>query len=78
MGRVQAFIVPAAELAIVTHAGSHDNVDLAYSELGAYVAAHEIGVAGPIREYYIRGARQYPDAADRLTEIAWPVFRSNA
>jgi DNA-binding transcriptional MerR regulator len=78
IGRVHAFTVPAAELALVTHAGSHDDVDVAYSELGAYVAAHEIGVAGPIREYYLRDPQQYPDPASRLTEIAWPVFRASA
>jgi DNA-binding transcriptional MerR regulator len=77
IGRVRPFTVPAAELAIVTHAGSHDDVDRAYSELGAYVATHEIGVAGPIREYYLRDPHEHPDPATRLTEIAWPVFRSN-
>ncbi len=77
IGRVQPFTVPAAELAIVTHAGSHADIDLAYSELGAYVAAHEIGIAGPIREYYLRDPAQHPDPATRLTEIAWPVFRAN-
>ena len=76
LGRVKPFTVPAAELAIVTHTGSHSGVDLAYSELGAYVAAHEIGVAGPIREYYVRDPQEFPDHATRVTEVAWPVFRT--
>lgn len=76
VGRVELFDVPAAELAIVTHAGSHDAIDVAYGELGAYVAAHEIAVDGPLREYYVRDPIDARDSADWLTEIAWPVFRS--
>jgi DNA-binding transcriptional MerR regulator len=75
-GRIELFDVPAAELAIVTHAGSHDGIDAAYGELGAYVAAHEIAVDGPLREYYLRDPVEHADPADWLTEIAWPVFRS--
>jgi DNA-binding transcriptional MerR regulator len=76
VGRVELFEVPAAELAVVTHAGSHDGIDAAYGELGAYVAAHEIAVDGPLREYYVRDPIDARDPADWLTEIAWPVFRS--
>ncbi|HEX4451194.1 MAG TPA: MerR family transcriptional regulator [Kofleriaceae bacterium] len=75
-GRIEPFEVPAAELALVTHAGSHDGIDAAYGELGAYVAAHEIAVDGPLREYYVRDPIDARDPADWLTEIAWPVFRS--
>nr|HEX4317137.1 MerR family transcriptional regulator [Kofleriaceae bacterium] len=75
-GRVERFEVPAVELAVVTHAGSHDTVDAAYGELGRYVAAHEIAVAGPLREYYVRDPIDHRDPADWLTEIAWPVFRA--
>ncbi|HEY1551554.1 MAG TPA: MerR family transcriptional regulator [Kofleriaceae bacterium] len=75
-GRVELFDVPAAELAIVTHAGSPDAIDAAYGELGAYVAAHEIAVDGPLREYYVRDPIEARDSAEWLTEIAWPVFRS--
>jgi DNA-binding transcriptional MerR regulator len=76
VGRVESFEVPAAELAIVTHAGSHDGIYAAYGELGAYVAAHEIAVDGPLREYYVRDPIESRDPADWLTKIAWPVFRS--
>jgi DNA-binding transcriptional MerR regulator len=76
VGRVELFDVPAAELAIVTHAGSHDSIDAAYGELGAYVAGHEIAVDGPLREYYVRDPIDARDSADWVTEIAWPVFRS--
>ena len=78
IGRVEPFVVPAAELAIVTHAGTYDGIDAAYARLGAYVAAHEIGVEGPVREYYLHDPTDYRDPADWLTEIAWPIFRSDA
>jgi DNA-binding transcriptional MerR regulator len=76
VGRVERIDVPAAELAVVTHAGSHDTVAGAYGELGAYVAAHELAVDGPLREYYVRDPYDHRDPAEWLTEIAWPVFRA--
>lgn len=53
-GRVQQVIIPAAELAVIRHEGSHDDVDLAYSALGDYANRHEISVEAPLREYYER------------------------
>jgi effector-binding domain-containing protein len=76
VGRVEMVTIPAAELAIVTHEGSHDDVDLAYGDLGAYVAAHEIGVDGPIREHYVRDPHSHPRPSTWITEIALPIFRS--
>jgi hypothetical protein len=32
-------------------------------------------VAGPVRERYLSGPRDTPDAAAWRTEIGWPVFR---
>jgi DNA-binding transcriptional MerR regulator len=76
VGRIERIEVPAAEVAVVTHSGSHDAVAVAYGELGAYVAAHELGVDGPLREYYLRDPYDHRNPAEWLTEIAWPVFRS--
>jgi DNA-binding transcriptional MerR regulator len=74
--RVEMVTIPAAEVAIVTHVGSHDDVDIAYGDLGAHVATHEIGVDGPIREYYVRDPHDHPEPSAWLTEIAWPIFRA--
>jgi DNA-binding transcriptional MerR regulator len=76
IGRVQALTVPAAELAVLTHHGPLTDIDLAYGELGAHIARHEIGVAGPLREYYVRGMHHTPDPTRWITEIGWPVFRA--
>ncbi|HEV7689065.1 MAG TPA: GyrI-like domain-containing protein, partial [Acidimicrobiia bacterium] len=77
IGRVAALVVPAAELAVTGHEGSLDDVDLTYGALGAYVTGHEIGVDGPLREYYLRGVNDTDDVTRWRTEIAWPVFRAD-
>jgi DNA-binding transcriptional MerR regulator len=77
VGRVMAFVVPAAELAVVVHHGALDDVDLTYSELGSYATTHEISVEGPLREYYVRGTHDTTDPDTWETEIGWPVFRAD-
>lgn len=66
-GRVQAEMLPAVDLAVATHRGPDETIGQTYGELGAYVAEHEIGVGGPIRENYL---------TDVVTEIGWPIFRT--
>ncbi|WP_433714974.1 MerR family transcriptional regulator [Nocardia sp. CA-084685] len=77
VGRVHPTMVPAAELAIMTHYGSPDSVDRTYGALATYVARHALGVPGPVREYYLTGQRDTPDPAQWRTEIAWPIFLTN-
>jgi DNA-binding transcriptional MerR regulator len=74
-GRVHPATLPAAELAVATHAGDHDTIDVTYGELGRWVVDHALAVAGPVRERYLRGPRDTADAALWRTEIGWPVFR---
>ena len=75
-GRVVPLVVPAAELAVATHRGPLRDIDVTYGQLGSYVTTHEIGVDGPLREYYLAGAQDTPDEAQWRTEIAWPIFRA--
>ena len=77
IGRVVPVVVPAAELAIIRHHGSLDDVDLSYAKLGSYATTHEISIDGPLREYYVRGADDTPDQAEWRTEIGWPIFRAD-
>lgn len=74
LGRVAPFTVPAAELAVITHAGSHAEVDRAYGALAAHVSSHALQVDGPIREYYLVGRRDTQDESAWRTEICWPIF----
>jgi DNA-binding transcriptional MerR regulator len=77
IGRVTPLVVPEAELAIARHGGSLVDIDLTYGELGAYVMSHEISVDGPLRENYLRGFLDSPDAEEWETEIGWPIFRAD-
>ena len=78
VGRVRRTTIPAVELAVLRHDGGLDDIDLTYGELGAYVMRHEIGVDGPLRELYVRGLLETEDESDWVTEIGWPIFRSDA
>jgi DNA-binding transcriptional MerR regulator len=74
LGRVTPLIVPAAELAVIRHAGSHAEVDRAYGALAAYVTDHALQVDGPIREYYLVSRHDTSDESTWRTEIGWPIF----
>jgi DNA-binding transcriptional MerR regulator len=74
-GRVHPVALPSAELAVTTHPGDHDTIDVTYGELGRWVLDHALAVAGPVRERYLRGPRDTGDAVSWRTEIGWPVFR---
>jgi DNA-binding transcriptional MerR regulator/effector-binding domain-containing protein len=78
IGRVTPLVVPAAELAIISHHGSLADADLSYAKPGSYATTHEISIDGPLREYYLHGAGDTPDEADWRTEIGWPIFRADA
>lgn len=73
MGRVRPYTIPAAELAVTVHYGSHANVDQTYGALGTYVAEHGHGLAGPVRETYLVGIHDTADASRWRTEICWPI-----
>ncbi len=77
-GRVAPITVPAVEVALITHLGSHQDVDRSYGALGAYVAEHALGIDGPVREFYAVGPQDTRDEALWRTEIGWPVFQTAA
>ncbi len=77
-GRVHPVTVPAVELAVTTHVGEHDDIDVTYGELGAWVVRNALVVAGPVWEAYLVGPRDTADPAAWRTEIGWPVFRMAA
>ncbi|MCW2933000.1 MAG: transcriptional regulator, MerR family [Actinomycetia bacterium] len=71
-------VIPAAELAVIVHAGSHADVDRSYGALATYVASHALQVDGPVREYYLVGRSDTRDEAAWRTEIGWPIFSTVA
>ena len=74
-GRVHPVVLPAVELAVTTHVGEHDGVEVTYGALGTWVVENAMSVAGPVREVYAVGPRDVSDPAAWRTEIGWPVFR---
>jgi DNA-binding transcriptional MerR regulator len=84
-GEVTAFIpvsdgdatvdIPAAELAVMVHEGSLDDLVSTYSALGTAVATRVMGVDGPIREYYTVSPLDGGDESSWRTEVGWPVLR---
>ncbi|SFW86306.1 MerR family transcriptional regulator [Amycolatopsis australiensis] len=74
-GRVRPVHLPAAELAVAVHAGPHDDIQVTYGRLGAWVVDHALTVDGPVHETYLVGPRDTPAPAAWRTEIGWPVFR---
>lgn len=74
-GRVHPVTLPAAELAVTTHVGEHNGVEVTYGELGTWVVQNAMSVAGPVREVYLVGPRDTRDPAAWRTQIGWPVFR---
>jgi len=76
VGRVSFTVIPAAELATTTFHGPVENLDLAYGALAAHVTRHELGVDGPIREYYTVAGTDTPDSSAWRTEVGLPIFRT--
>ena len=70
---VRAEVLPAAEFAVLTHSGGHDDIDRSYGALGRYVNEHLLSHQGPIREHYI-GATPSAPTTFTATEICWPIF----
>jgi DNA-binding transcriptional MerR regulator len=74
VGRVGPIWVRGAELAVIVHNGSHDDVDRSYGALATYVSEHALAVNGLIREYYLVGPPDADDESTWRTEIGWPIF----
>lgn len=70
---VRAEVLPRAEVAVLTHPGTHSGLDRSYGALGTYVHEHLVSHKGPIREHYI-GAPPSDLTAFTATEICWPIF----
>jgi len=74
-GRIEVVNLPATELAITVHPGPHDDIDVTYGRLGAWVLGHALAVDGPVHETYLVGPEDTDLAARWQTEIGWPIFR---
>ncbi len=76
VGRVRPMSVSGAELAVIIHNGSHDDLDRSYGALATYVTEHAVPVEGLIREYYLVGPQDTDDESAWRTEVGWPIFET--
>jgi effector-binding domain-containing protein len=61
---------------VALHHGAFADLDRTYGALGTYVAERELGVEGPIREYYLVAPWDTGDEAAHRTEVGWPIFQT--
>jgi effector-binding domain-containing protein len=73
-GRVQPVELPAGELILTVHCGPHDDIDVTYGALGAWVDANGLMIAGPVHEIYLVGPGDTADSTAWRTEIGWPIL----
>jgi DNA-binding transcriptional MerR regulator len=74
-GRISVTELPPTELAVTVHPGTHDDIDVTYGRLGAWVTEHALAVNGPVHETYLAGPRDTSAPSQWRTEIGWPIFR---
>jgi DNA-binding transcriptional MerR regulator len=74
VGRIEVLELPAVELAVTVHPGSHDDMGVTYGRLGAWVIDHALAVNGPVHETYLVGPRDTSEESAWRTEIGWPIF----
>ncbi|MCM3882194.1 MerR family transcriptional regulator [Frankia sp. R82] len=79
-GRVTPRTLPAVELATTVHHGTHDDIDVTYGRLGAWVVEHALAVDEPVHEIYSIGPHDDPaprswgaNQAGRLGDPTHPV-----
>jgi DNA-binding transcriptional MerR regulator len=72
-GRIRALQIPGAHVAVSVHHGSPADIDLAYADLGSYLAEHQLRVGPQIRERYLCDQFDTSETASWRTEIAWPI-----
>jgi DNA-binding transcriptional MerR regulator len=65
--------VPAAQAAVLVHAGDYGTMADTYRTLGAWVARHAAPSGERIREWYRVAPWDTEDIAALRTEIAWPI-----
>ncbi len=76
LGNVEIRELPPVEIAVAVHRGSFRDVDRTFTPLGTHVIQRSIAIDGPIREHYLVTADDSVDETRFVTEIGWPIFRT--
>ena len=73
-GRVVNGEVPAANVAVLLHAGPYETIDDSYLRLGGWVADNAEPSGLPVRERYLVSYGDTDDPEKFRTEICWPII----
>jgi DNA-binding transcriptional MerR regulator len=73
-GRVEAYELPAARLAVTTYDGPMIDLDSAYTAVGRAVLERSRSADGPVRERYLPLGEE-DDLLHHRTEVGWPCAR---
>ncbi len=65
--------VPAAQVAVLMHAGFYDTIADTYRRLGTWVADNAEPADVPVREVYVVSYGETDDTTRFRTEIQWPI-----
>jgi DNA-binding transcriptional MerR regulator len=65
--------VPAAQVAVLVHAGDYESISDTYRTLGAWVARNAEHAGERVREWYVVGPSDAEATNSYRTEIAWPI-----
>lgn len=72
-GGVRCVGEPAVDAAVAELRGPYEGVGAVMADLGAWIAARGLRVAGPMRNVYVVGPTAEPDPAAWVTRVCLPV-----
>jgi effector-binding domain-containing protein len=75
---IRAHLVPAADVAVLVHAGPYERIGDAYSALTNWLERHDRRQVGPFRERYLVGPAQTPEPSAFRTEVEVPIAPARA
>ncbi|MFJ9244074.1 GyrI-like domain-containing protein [Streptomyces sp. NPDC101776] len=69
--------LPRRTVAVATHRGPHDDLDLTYAAIGSFTARHGLRARDLVEETYLVGPRDTDDPDRWRTLVAWLVTPSD-
>ena len=77
-GRIDSGTLPACTAVCLIHKGPYEELGRSYKALSHWIDEQGLETADAPREIYWTDPEETPDAADYVTEIAWPIVPDEA
>jgi DNA-binding transcriptional MerR regulator len=74
---VRELRLPRRTVAVATHRGPHDDLDLTYAAIGSFTAQHGLRARDLVEETYLVGPRDTDEPARWRTLVAWLITPSD-